>query len=120
MPAEQFKVEGYGVSQGRIAAGPFEGRIATLSLHGPLVDGIRKQTSLNFSSTYTELSGTYQETQFTVFLPYDDFSALYDLLRHEAPVYAFFSYADGTTDLDGFRLDSSPSEPPGEGPADMD
>jgi hypothetical protein len=118
MAAEQFKVERYGVDQGRIAAGPLEGRTASLALYGPVVNGIRKQAYLNFSPVFTGFSGEYQDSQFSLELPYDDFSAMYDLLRHEAPVYAFYSYADGTTELLSFRLRTDDSELPGEGPAD--
>ena len=75
---------------------------------------------LEFSPTHTGLSGQYQEPQFTVVLPYEDFNGMYDLLRHEAPVHTSYSWHGEAAELHRFRLDTTAKEPPGEGPADFD
>ncbi|WP_298041970.1 hypothetical protein [uncultured Citricoccus sp.] len=114
-----WSIEGYEVGHER-AAGPQAGRTAFLTLYDSGEGGpTQKVVRLKFSSTHIGLSGHYQEPQFTVVLPYEDFAPMYDLLRHETPVYASYSWHGEAAELDHFRL-STDIEPPGEGPADLD
>lgn len=124
MPSYQgqaFKIESYHVSHGR-NRGPTAGSTVSLYLYGTLAGGddTPREVYLEFSPTHTGLSGQYQDPQVTVVLPYEDFSALYDLLRHEAPVYATYSWDPETSELNHFRLNTNAFEPPGEGLADAD
>jgi hypothetical protein len=122
MPANRgqgWTIESYAVAHER-TAGPTAELTTLLYLYGPGVGETQKIVRLELSPTHTGLSGQYQEGQFTVVLPYEDFSAMYDLLRHEAPVYASYSWDSETTDLHRFRLGTNASEHPGEGPADID
>jgi hypothetical protein len=114
-----WTIDSYTVSQER-TAGPAAGRTAVLYLRSHGVGETQKVVRLEFSPTHTGLAGQYQEPETTVVLPYEDFNAMYDLLRHEAPMYVDYSWDQDTTDLFSFRLGTAASEPPGEGPADLD
>jgi hypothetical protein len=114
MAAEQFMVETYGVVQAYDATGP----MAVLTVYGPLVGGVRKSAQLYFSPSVTGFVGQHHHPQVFVELPHNAFAGMYDLLRHEAPVYVFYTYAVGSTDLDIFALHTNSVELPGEGPTD--
>jgi hypothetical protein len=114
-----WRIERYEVAHER-AAGPAAGRTAFLRLYDSGEgEPTQKVVLLEFSPTHTGLSGHYQEPQFTAVLPYEDFNPMYDLLRHETPVYASYSWHGEAAELDRFRL-STDKEPLGEGPADLD
>lgn len=118
MPGETFKIDTYGVSHDRFGSEP----VASLSLYGRLGGGEPRGAYLTFRPWVTGFSGTTQQGRSFVLLPEEDFTLMYDLLRHEAPVYVKYRYAGEPTaeptDLYQFSLEVNNTERPGEGPTD--
>ncbi|MCV2394248.1 hypothetical protein OEB99_08005 [Actinotalea sp. M2MS4P-6] len=127
MPVATIPVHRYSVQTGANTVQPF----SWIKVSGPvLAHGIQNDATLYFSPSYTHLSGhvlnvgglNFDGITVIAMIPFSEFDRMYDLVRSEAPVQLYYTYASGTTttrqlNLAAFR---SGDEPAGEGPEDDD
>lgn len=127
MPVATIPVATYSVQAGANTVQPF----CWIKISGPvLAHGIQNDATLYFSPAYTDLTGhvlnvgglNFDGITVLAMLPLSEFDRMYDLLRNEAPVQLYYTYANGSTTTRPLHLVAvrTGDEPAGEGPADDD